>query len=262
MQALIDGDLVAYRAAASAENDEDWVALARCDETIDRILSDTGASSFRGFISGGDNFRKQIDPTYKANRTQEKPRLLTQCQEHLIVKWNFEVTDGIEADDALGIAQTEDTIVCSLDKDLLQIPGKHYRWSISGTVNGKTWTKPTEWHDIDPISGLRNFYASSLIGDTSDNISGVRGLGPKKSSSLLSGLTEEVQMFKLCRALYNDDERFFRNLKLLWILRVEGGIYDEKPLLDALDEGPQTQLHCECVESGEPPMAPEVPITE
>ncbi len=256
MQALIDADLVAYRAAASAEQEDEWIAIARCEENIRQILAETGATSYRGFLSGGSNFRKEIDPQYKANRTQEKPRHLMACQAYLVEKWGVEVTDGIEADDALGINQHGGSIICSLDKDLLQIPGRHYQWSISGTVKGKQWIKEAKWYDVTYFEGLKTFYASSLIGDTSDNIIGVYGLGPKRAAGALAECTTEQQLFDTCRQLYSDDVRYFRNLKLLWVLRVEGGVFDEKPLLD---EGQSTQLHSECVEGGEPAMASEIP---
>lgn len=259
MQALLDADLIAYRAAASAELEEEFIAIARCDENIRQILAETGATEYRGFLSGGMNFRKELDPQYRANRTQPKPRHLMACQAFLVEKWGIEITDGIEADDALGINQHDGSIICSLDKDLLQIPGKHYQWAISGTVKGKTWVKEARWYDIDYFTGLRTFYASSLIGDTSDNIFGIKGIGPAKAGKLLEGCTTERALFEACRGLYQDDERYFRNLKLLWVLRTEGGVFDEKLLLSELDESQSTQLHSECVEGGQPEVASEIP---
>jgi len=37
-----------------------------------------------------------------------------------------EARQGLEADDEMAIYQTDDTIIVSLDKDLLQVPGKHF----------------------------------------------------------------------------------------------------------------------------------------
>ena len=137
IEVLIDCDIVAYRNACTCEEDETPdICLFRVDEMMERIITSVGASSFTGYLSGGNNFRKTIDPQYKANRLgKPKPKWLETCREHLVTKWNAVVTDGIEADDALGIAQREDTIICSLDKDLLQIPGNHYQWDISGRTS-------------------------------------------------------------------------------------------------------------------------------
>ncbi len=122
MQALIDQDLLCYRCAASAENDDLNIALYRIDELLDNILNKTQATSYRAFLTGPNNFRKQIYPEYKANRVAPKPKHLRDLQEYSIEKLSAEYApETLEADDALAIYQTDDTIICSLDKDLLQV---------------------------------------------------------------------------------------------------------------------------------------------
>ena len=245
MIALLDGDLIAYRCAASCEKrdkegnllalDPLEVAVDRAEKLLQDILQATGSTEYKTFLTGSNNFRKEIDPEYKANRKDKpEPEHLQALREYLVLQHKASITDGYEADDALGIEQTDETIICSLDKDLLQIPGKHYRWAI-GTA---TWTKDAEYLDIGELDGLRSFYISSLVGDKSDNISGIYGLGPVKAGKRINGCTTEKQMFDICRELYADDERFIRNLKLLWILREEGGVYspEVRGLMDAVQE--------------------------
>lgn len=232
MIALLDGDLLAFRAAASAEQDSVEVAIARMDKQLNDILNEVGADSYRVFLSGQSNFRKEIDPDYKANRKDHvEPQFLQQCKEFLIVEHKAELEETLEADDLLGINQTEETIICSLDKDLLQVPGKHYQWEI-GTAK---WTKEAKFHDIEPLEGLRTFYGFSLIGDKSDNIIGVAGIGKVKAEKKLLFAENEQEMFDICRELYDDDERYFRNLKLLWVMREHGDIFDpvKKGLINA-----------------------------
>lgn len=221
MQALIDGDLIAYRCAASAENDPVEVAIKRADLLTIDLLTATLCDSYRMFISGNNNFRVSIDPNYKANRKDKpKPVHLVPVQEFLIKSYNAEVTDGYEADDALGINQQEhSTVIVSLDKDLLQIPGHHYQWEISG--------RPAKWFEQNYLDGLRHFYASSLIGDVSDNIRGVDGIGKVKAKRALQDLETEQELFDKCRELYGDDPRYFKNLRLLWILRNENEFFNE-----------------------------------
>ena len=138
MLALIDQDLLCYRCAASAEQDEFAIAVYRIDELLDNILTKTNATSYRAFLTGPNNFRKKIYPEYKANRTQPKPRHLKDLQDYSVEKLNAEFApDTLEADDALAINQTEDSIICSLDKDLLQVPGNHFSWEITG----KGWSR-------------------------------------------------------------------------------------------------------------------------
>lgn len=247
MKALIDGDLVAFRSAASAEKEEQFVALARARDLMERILSRVGADSFTVFLSGGDNFRKEIDPQYKANRKdQARPKWLDACREYLVAEYNAQVTDGIEADDALGIAQVyserqvdkdwdvisgEETIICSLDKDLLQIPGKHYQWDISGVSASGRWEKPEQFYDITPEEGLKRFWTQMLVGDVADNITGVVGIGPKKAAKLLDPIIgddlEELDQayYDIVASLYNDPVRMHRNAKCLWVLRTPSGVW-------------------------------------
>lgn len=115
MIALIDGDLICYRCAASVEPSKERpergtleIALARCEDLMQRIMSETKADSHEVYISGEENFRYTIDPTYKANRAgKPRPVYLQDVREYLVVRWGAVVSDGIEADDNLGIRQTQ-----------------------------------------------------------------------------------------------------------------------------------------------------------
>lgn len=216
MQALIDQDLLCYRCAASAENDDLGIAIYRIDELLDNILNKTEATSYRAFLTGANNFRKQIYPEYKANRTQPKPKHLKDLQIYSLEKLNAEFApEGLEADDALAINQTDDTIICSLDKDLLQVPGRHFSWEITG----KGWTRPDTFTEQSHFEGLKLFYKQCLKGDTSDNVKGIEGLGEKKATKILETCTSELEMFNKVRDLYGNDDEFIMNASVLWILR-------------------------------------------
>lgn len=196
-------DIITHRAGYSSDNDNVGIAKYRADEMIDGILRDTEASEFRLFLSDSaeNNFRYQIDPTYKANRVAPKPVHLEDLKEHLIVRWGARIAHGMEADDALGINQHFEwvdfgmacpkpegawflgspmcpeaygtTVVCSIDKDLLQIPGLHYNFVKKEKIL------------VTPEDGLLSFYRSILIGDVADNIKGVYGIGPAKAAKIL-----------------------------------------------------------------------------
>ncbi len=208
MTSLIDADLVAFRSAATCEAESEIIAHLRCDDMMRKILNTTETVSYKAYLSGANNFRKTICPDYKANRKDlVRPKWLESCREFLVSEWGAIVTDGIEADDELGINQTEDTIICSIDKDLKQIPGRHFNFV------------KEEFFFVTPLQGMQQFFMQTLIGDTSDNIFGVRGLGPKKSAKIIEPLTDYKEMYNVCRDLYSDPDRFSLNCKLLWILR-------------------------------------------
>jgi 5'-3' exonuclease len=219
MQALIDGDIVAYSNAASAENDPVEIALMRCDLQMRSILEATKADSYRLFLSGADNFRMTVDPEYKANRKDMvDPIHRAACKEFLVREWKAEITEGYEADDAMGINQVEGTIICTIDKDLNMIPGLHYSWPI---VRGGTVVREGKLYEVSEIDGIKSFYRSLLVGDRTDNIIGVAGIGPVKAAKAIDHLETEQEMFEVVRDLYHDDERLLKNGKLLYILREE-----------------------------------------
>ena len=64
MRALIDGDIVVYRSAASTKDDEEsWIAQSRADTMIQEILADTQATSYSVYLTGKSNFRREIAPS-------------------------------------------------------------------------------------------------------------------------------------------------------------------------------------------------------
>lgn len=224
--ARIDADIVAYRCAASCEPSQKRadelgiplealapdpldIAVQRADELMYRILNTTQCPEYVAYISGSDNFRHKIYPAYKANRVgKQKPRHLENVKAFLISEWQARVTNGYEADDGIGIDFKDGDIVCSIDKDLRQIPGMHYH-----IVNDI-------FEDIEPSVAIRNFYSLMLVGDRSDNIEGVRGIGTVKAERLLVGRNEH-EMESIVRDHYGDYDRFLLNKKLLRVLRSE-----------------------------------------
>jgi hypothetical protein len=159
------------------------------------------------------------------------PKWREACKEFLVTEWKAEITDGYEADDALGINQDKkgywkegghsplyNTIICSIDKDLDMIPGLHYSWPI---VRGGNVVREGKLYEVTEIEGIRSFYRSILVGDRTDNIIGAAGIGKVKAAKIIDPLETELEMFEAVRNIYNDDERLLKNGKLLWIMRKE-----------------------------------------
>lgn len=219
MRALIDGDLVVYRCAATVQEHEDIeIAYYRIDVQMQQILEATEAPEYTCYISSPDNFRKKINPDYKANRKDLiPPCYLKECKEYVLKNWNAVTLQWHEADDLLGINQDSETILCSLDKDLLMVPGLHYNWT------------KVEISEVTSIQGLKHFYKQMLIGDSSDNIFGVRGIGKVKAEKIISPLETEQEMYETVYNLYNQDaERFLMNANCLWILRKEFELWENR----------------------------------
>lgn len=224
---LIDGDIIAYKAAASAETPIDWgdglwtlhsfetdVAV-RIEDQISKLVDEAPVQDCIVALSDTENFRKDVAPYYKANRTNvRKPMLLKWAREYIQTKYNTIIYRRLEADDVLGILGTSnpDTIIWSEDKDLLTIPARHW-------INGEVVT-------ITEAEASYNFFFQTLVGDSTDNYSGCPTVGPKTANKLLSsgcrwdtvvatfeskGLSEEVALenARLARILrdgeYNTD---------------------------------------------------------
>ena len=225
MIALIDHDLVVFRCAASAENDDLGIAIYRADALLDELLTKTGATEYKAYLTGPNNFRKTVYPEYKANRTAPKPIHLNALREYALEKMGAEMApETLEADDALGINQTDDTMIVSLDKDLLMVPGKHFSWEIKG----KGWTKPDKFTTQTELGGMKLFFEQCLKGDTSDNIKGIEGIGPKKAQVILENCHTEQAMFNAVREAYGNDEEFIMNASVLWIMRHEGDVWRDR----------------------------------
>jgi DNA polymerase-1 len=220
----LDLDVYAFRSAASAENDGLGIAIYRVEEMIDKTLHETGADEFSGYLSGKNNFRYEIFPEYKVQRAkQQKPQYLQDVRQYLIDKYKAEVSDGCEADDCLGIAQcTGDgaTIICSLDKDLLMIPGKHYSFEIRGTSTlGKEWVRPMSITEVSEFEGLKRFYTQILTGDSTDGIKGAAGIGKIGAEKILRDCTTEQEMFDAVSDHFSSEEELEMTGACLWIFR-------------------------------------------
>lgn len=229
--ALVDSDTPIYTSALVSEDVSEAIAKSRLDVAIGNILRDCGASEFKLFVSGGNNFRKEIDPSYKANRTLPDPKHRETLRQHLIKEWGAYECVGYEADDLCGIEQRQDgsTIIVAIDKDLLQVPGLHYSWPI---VRKGVVVREHRWLEIDEETGFRNFFTQTLTGDTSDNIKGIYGIGEKKAEKLLENCHTEEEMYKVVLSVYQEKEGSFSmeklsiNLDLLWIWRSLGVTYN------------------------------------
>jgi len=226
--ALIDMDLVVYRCSASAENNPLGIAIYRAEELLDNLLTKVSATEYKAYLSSDTSFRKEIYPEYKAQRSPIKPIHLLAMKEYAVSTMNAIVSsDGLEADDMLGIEQDKEshtTTICSLDKDLLQIPGLHFSWEIGGS----NWNRPDTWLQQTELEGYRLFYQQVIKGDPTDNIKGIKGKGKVFAEKVLANCESELDMFNTVRDLYNNDEKFKMNAGCVWILREHGETFSKR----------------------------------
>lgn len=158
--------------------------------TIASIKKALRAKEVRVFLSKGENFRhkKATLAVYKGNRAKtDKPVHYDAAREYLVNYHNAEVCESIEADDALALNQTADTVICSIDKDLLQVEGKHYNWVKDEKIL------------VKPRAALCRLYEQVLTGDSTDNIPGIHGIGPAKAKAMIAECAGKAEMEELCK---------------------------------------------------------------
>jgi 5'-3' exonuclease len=170
-------------------------ALVVASILIKEVLNEYGATEYVAFLSGDHNFREALYPLYKANRQQERPVHYQAVRDYYINRWNAEVVDGIEADDAVAMTWCDNPfgkVIVSEDKDFQQLPARIYIPSKQKEIV------------VDPLQASVNFYSQLLTGDASDNIPGIYGIGPKKASAILDGLLSPRERYIKVLTLYHD----------------------------------------------------------
>jgi DNA polymerase-1 len=182
---LIDGDMLLYKASAGSESlvqwDHDWWILGgNLGEAKDLVSVEiesllTRFSAKQHFFCLSDQptvFRHDLYPAYKAGRSR-KPLVYAALREWATTEFNAIVRPKLEADDVMGIIATQgkDTVIVSDDKDMLTIPGVHWRM-------GELITTTED-------EAFRLFLTQALTGDSTDGYNGCPGIGPVSANKLL-----------------------------------------------------------------------------
>ena len=223
---LIDADYFFYRAATSAEQEHEYneeltvivgdfkLGKRLVKQEIEKLTTRFDSKDILLVFTDRKNFRKEVDPSYKGNRTKRKP-----CGYLKLKKWGMEaypsiVKPTLEADDVLGILATkgdiENFVLISPDKDMQQIPCRIYNLKEEFTVT--------------PESAERKLWEQTLTGDQTDGYSGCPGVGPKRAGIILDKV-KDGNYWPAVRDAFLDaeqtEEDAIRNLRLARILQVE-----------------------------------------
>lgn len=241
---LIDADIIVYQAAAISERIVEFTddlhvlysdakeAKVILDERISQFEEDTGiaADDMVFCFSDSKNFRKDILPTYKGNRKNTRKPIAYQPLKAFVEEtYNCVAMPGLEGDDVIGILATDpadnnEYIVWSIDKDLMQIPGKHW---VMDEVSVVVEEEAHRFHMLQ-----------TLMGDAVDGYSGCPGIGVKRANAILDistdwqivedtylakGLTEkealvQARVARICR---HEDYDFEKHEVKLWLPKPE-----------------------------------------
>ena len=195
---VMDGNAFLFRgyfanAAMSRSDGFPTGALHIVGRVLFKLLREERPKHFAFIMDGhGRHFRHDIFPPYKANRPTPPEELIMQIEplQNLVraLGMRVVVSEGCEADDCIAsLAAAYDkerpVVIIGMDKDLRQClsPGvvmwdpasREEKIVTLDSFRSETGLEPSQWPDVQ-----------ALIGDTSDNVPGVKGIGEKTAEKL------------------------------------------------------------------------------
>ncbi|MCP3967676.1 MAG: 5'-3' exonuclease [Lentisphaerae bacterium] len=185
------------------------------------------------FDCGKPEFRLELAPDYKANRPPTPEDLKAQVPYLKEVAeafgWNSFFQEGYEADDLIAVVAAEfnDKSVkfISSDKDLAQLIDERVEMLIPAkTSTGFTIRGTQEVVEKFNVKPEQIIDYLAMIGDSSDNIPGLKGVGPKTAAKLLHEFgsidnilaePEKISNAKLRQKVIDNTELLKKNIKLV-----------------------------------------------
>ncbi|MFP4501044.1 MAG: DNA polymerase I [Candidatus Hydrogenedentota bacterium] len=187
------------------------------------------------FDAPGKTFRNDLYEAYKATRPDTPPELLEQFprMHELAEALSLPVLSvpGVEADDTIGTLTRKAEqaglapVIVTGDKDMLQLVNDTVRVFDPGKGDSGFWYGPEEVRERYGVPPEHVIDALALIGDASDNVPGVRGIGEKTAQKLLGaysnleGLYEHLDDLKgkQKEKIAEDRDQAFRSRELVTI---------------------------------------------
>ena len=185
------------------------------------VLKHSNANDYIGFFGAKSeddaefkpNFRNEVYSGYKANRPPTpdfvqkwRPVIHKEFEE----TWGFLPVEAMEADDAVAIAvekhrkDYDEIIVATFDKDLKQIPNVVF-------YN----MREHKMEDITKDAANKNFYIQMLMGDSSDNVPGLKGVGKVGAQKILANCVTEYSLFRTTVKEYKKSADYVADKKLV-----------------------------------------------
>ena len=222
---LVDGNSIMNRAfygipLLSNSEGEYTNAVYGFINIVTKILEDEKATHVViAFDLKGPTFRNDIFPEYKGTRKSMPEELRPQMKlvKEVLKSMNVSISEiqGYEADDVLGTLARSgerdgfEVAILSGDKDMLQLATEHTKVIIPKTKSGTTTYEHYYDRDVMDMYGVTPtefIDVKGLMGDASDNIPGIPGVGEKTALKLIS-------TYHTIEAAYEDRDSFAKGLK-------------------------------------------------
>lgn len=216
---LIDADPFMYMDGHKESIEE---AINSINNRLVVMLEDLQSTEFVMAFSVSRTFRHIMHPVYKANRaTLEKPPLFNDIKDYF--EENFEVMKApmLEADDIVSVLSglIENSTVCSIDKDVLhQVVGENYDFKYRKDKEDNLVVGRRIKTDHDDAAMF--LYKQILMGDSTDNIQGIKGVGEKKAEKILEeGIDRALPTYVDKFGIIEGTRKFNETFNLVYIKR-------------------------------------------
>lgn len=182
-----------YQEIFKLENGIDFI-----NDTIKDLKVTLNADDYVLVLGSDTNFRKEINPDYKAQRGS-KPLLYPLLRDYVLSTHPYVILDGLEADDVARIIcedkvnyDSKEKIIVSIDKDFYTVPCKFYR-----DINNCR-----QVIQISKEEANYNLMEQVITGDSADNYSGIPGWGKSKAKRWLN---EKKRTWADVKELYKEN---------------------------------------------------------
>lgn len=213
-------DKEAAREIARTKEDYLHHALGNLKQQLQNSLRPFNQNDYSIYLTGSGNFREALATIapYKGNRdSSHKPKYYREMRDYAIQTWGAQVVHGMEADDAISMEQwrhrDKSTVLVTIDKDLDNTPGHHFN------------PRKEEYYYVTLPEADRNFWMQVATGDATDNIKGLKRVGPKTVWKEWEK-THDLEKFKdWVRRGYDkqykadSEHALWENAALLWMMR-------------------------------------------
>jgi 5'-3' exonuclease len=196
------------------------------DDFLNSLFKAIGTTEYAGYLSNGEkSFRYQLAryKKYKGTRSSNEENGYEVWAEtiinHMVKNWMFRLTpEGsfLETDDVASVVAREhmktreDVLICSADKDLLQVPCKHFnfaKWDrgiIQATELGDLLEYKKGKDKKYSGHGFKFLMYQMIAGDQVDNIMGIKGKGPTHAYKILKDCDSKLCCVKAVLKSYLD----------------------------------------------------------
>lgn len=235
--AHVDGDYCAYYCAGNDDTDPGQ-ARRNLLSRLDSIKYATGATSIvvhltdRASVKGERYLAATVKPYQGQRNSGRKPRNWEVLREYMenydgdkfrMKNWmTREADDGIAYVTHHAAAAGKLSVICTADKDMRMLPGRHIIWKTKQIFDVPYNTFESVGPD-DEVYGHKWFWLQMLKGDTADNIPGLPGKGDVFATKCLDGTASNAEAFECVHEAYVSHyhkewaDRFVEQACLLWL---------------------------------------------